>query len=88
MHDTILSVTDAARRFADCVNRARYQSQSFLLVKNGIPVARLGPVGRARCSGRELAGMIADLTLSDADATAWRDDLRAGRKLLKPPRDR
>jgi prevent-host-death family protein len=40
-----VSVTQAARTFADCVNRVRYQGASFILHKNGVPVARIVPVG-------------------------------------------
>ena len=40
----VISVTTAARMFADCVNRVRYQGISFLLQKNGVPVARIVPV--------------------------------------------
>ena len=38
-------MTVAARRFADCINRVRYQGTSFILHKNGVPVARIVPVG-------------------------------------------
>jgi prevent-host-death family protein len=38
-----ISVTEAARNFADCINRVRYQGISYLLLKNGTPVARLLP---------------------------------------------
>lgn len=44
MNETPISVTLAARKFADCINRVRYQGASFLLEKNGIPVARIVPV--------------------------------------------
>jgi antitoxin (DNA-binding transcriptional repressor) of toxin-antitoxin stability system len=44
MRESVISVTQAARTFADCVNRVRYQSASFVLHKNGVPVARLVPV--------------------------------------------
>lgn len=44
MDDATISVTLAARRFSDCVNRVRYQGASFILEKNGVPVARLIPV--------------------------------------------
>jgi prevent-host-death family protein len=39
-----ISVTQAARKFAECVNRVHYQGASFLLHKNGVPVARIVPV--------------------------------------------
>ena len=48
MKKTKISVTDAARNFADCVNRTRYQNVSFVLLKNGEPVAELRPT----CCGR------------------------------------
>ena len=44
MKERVISVTMAARMFADCVNRVRYQGTSFLLQKNGVPVARIVPV--------------------------------------------
>lgn len=44
MDETLISVTLAARKFSDCINRVRYQGASFLLEKNGVPVARIVPV--------------------------------------------
>ena len=44
MDEATISVTLAARKFSDCVNRVRYQGTSFILEKNGVPVARLIPV--------------------------------------------
>jgi prevent-host-death family protein len=52
MKELVISVTQAARRFADCVNRVRYQGTSFVLQKNGVPVARIVPVESA--SGTDL----------------------------------
>jgi prevent-host-death family protein len=39
-----ISVTEAARNFSDCINRVRYQGTTFILHKNGVPVARVEPV--------------------------------------------
>ena len=44
MKEALISVTAAARKFSDCINRVRYQGISFLLEKNGVPVARIVPV--------------------------------------------
>ena len=44
MNETLISVTVAARKFSDCINRVRYQGMSFVLEKNGVPVARIIPV--------------------------------------------
>ena len=83
-----ISVTDAARNFADCVNRAHYQNQTFVLLKNGSPVARLVPDKEKVCKGRELAAALTSLELPAAEAAAWHRDLRSSRKTLKPPIDK
>lgn len=88
MSETPISVTEAARNFADCVNRAHYQRQSFVLLKNGVPVARLVPVAESVCRGSDLAAALAGIELSPADARAWQRDLKAARKKLKVPRDK
>ncbi len=80
-----ISVTEAARNFADCVNRARYQDVSFVLLKNGTPVAELVPSSERVCYGRDLAAMLATVTLSESESRAWRRDLEASRKALKAP---
>jgi hypothetical protein len=41
MKKLTISVTEAARNFADCVIRAHYEKVTFVLLKNGSPVARL-----------------------------------------------
>ena len=53
MDEATISVTLAARNFSDCVNRVRYQGTSFLLEKNGVPVAWLIPVQPNFGSGLE-----------------------------------
>lgn len=88
MKETTVTVTEAARNFADCVNRVRYQDMSFVLLKNGIPCARLVPSGEKRCTGRELAEAVAAAELTAAEARAWHRDLKAARKTLHSPRDK
>ena len=88
MKDTSISVTEAARNFADCVNRVRYQNVSFVLLKNGIPFARLVPPVPTVCTGRDLAEGLAKTALSREEAKDWRRDLRAARKLLKAPTEK
>jgi prevent-host-death family protein len=53
MREQRISVTQAARQFADCINRVRYQGVSFVLEKNGVPVARIVPAGSALGSAFE-----------------------------------
>jgi len=85
---TPISVTQAARNFADCVNRAHYQNITFVLLKNGAPFARLTPAGEKICFGRDLAEVLNEASLSTSEASAWRRDLRIARKAIKPPVDK
>ena len=83
-----ISVTEAARNFADCVNRAHYQNVTFVLFKNGSPVARLVPDAQKVCAGRDLASVLAGARLSNEEARAWNRELRAARSNLTPPPDK
>ena len=84
----VISVTEAARNFADCINRARYQNVTFVLLKSGAPVARIVPDNEKVCSGRDLAAAVAGARLSTEEARAWNRDLRGGRSRLKPLADK
>jgi antitoxin (DNA-binding transcriptional repressor) of toxin-antitoxin stability system len=88
MRKTTISVTEAARNFADCVNRAHYQATTFVLLKNGSPVARLVPDQEKVCTGRDLARILEGIQLSEAESTAWQNDLRNARKRLKAQPDK
>ena len=88
MKETTITVTEAARNFADCVNRAHYQNVTFVLLKNGVPFARLVPDGEKVCTGRHLAEALAGAGLTTAAAKAWRRDLQTARKALKAPTDK
>ena len=88
MKITTISVTEAARNFADCVNRVHYQNVSYVLLKNGTPVARLVPEGKKSCTGPELADALRKVDLPENEARAWHRDLVAARKALKPQKDK
>jgi prevent-host-death family protein len=87
-----ISVTEASRNFADCVNRVRYQNMTFVLLKNGRPVARLVPElvpeKEKVCLGRDLARVLRDVDLPTDEAVAWNRDLKKARKSLKPQPDK
>jgi hypothetical protein len=85
MPRTILTVTEAARNFADCVNRAHYQNVTFVLLKNGSPFARLVPDNEKVCVGRDLGEVLGEAELSGNEARALRRDLQSACKTLKPP---
>jgi antitoxin (DNA-binding transcriptional repressor) of toxin-antitoxin stability system len=93
MKKTSISVTEAARNFAECVNRVRYQNMTFVLLKNGLPVARLVPenlVPENKKAGsiQKLAAALREFDLSPEEARAWHRDLRAARRILKPQVDK
>ncbi|MCI0539676.1 MAG: hypothetical protein L0Z50_31090 [Verrucomicrobiales bacterium] len=88
MKEMTITVTEAARNFADCVNRAHYQNTTFILLKNGKPFARIEPDHEKRCTGRDLADALAKAELSSEEARAWYRDLRSGRKTVKAPADK
>ena len=61
MRKTTISVTEAARNLADCVNRAHYQNVTFVLLKND-PVEGVGallPIS-AKVKKVALIGPLAD----------------------------
>jgi antitoxin (DNA-binding transcriptional repressor) of toxin-antitoxin stability system len=78
----VITVTEAARNFAGCVNRAQYQDTSFVLLKNGKPFARLVPEGERVCTGRDLAGAMDKEGLSAKEAQVWHKDLAVARRRL------
>jgi len=88
MKKTPISVTEAARKFSDCVNRVRYQNVTFVLLKNGSPVARLVPDSEKVCSNRDLAAILRRNELPADEARAWYRDLHAARRALKAPADK
>jgi antitoxin (DNA-binding transcriptional repressor) of toxin-antitoxin stability system len=85
---TTITVTEAARNFADCVNRAHYQNVTFVLLKNGAPFARLVPDSEKVCVGRDLAQVLVETELSNDEARAWSRDVQAARKTIQPPEDK
>jgi antitoxin (DNA-binding transcriptional repressor) of toxin-antitoxin stability system len=88
MPKKVISVTEAARNFADCVNRAHYQNVTFVLLKNGSPVARLEPAHEKVCTGGDLAEVLAKIPLSKSEGAAWHRDLQAAQKTLNAPTNR
>ena len=88
MSERIITVTEAARNFADCINRAFYQGMTFVLEKNGVPMARIVPDERKPSSGKDLATTLAtalkDVHIGEKEATAWLHDLEEARRTLRP----
>jgi prevent-host-death family protein len=94
MKTVSISVTEAARNFADCVNRARYQGTTFVLHKNGVSVARIVPEEPQKklTRGPELAvalrEALKDAHLGEEEATTWLGEINEHRKSQRPPVDK
>ena len=88
MKEKTITVTDASRTFADCVNRAYYQGATFLVTKNGVPVARIGPVEQKACTGKQLAAVMKDVRLTNEELKAFAKDLRSDLSTLKEPENK
>jgi antitoxin (DNA-binding transcriptional repressor) of toxin-antitoxin stability system len=88
MNSVEISVTEASRNFSDCINRARYQGTSFVLLKGGSPVARIEPAEAQPKRGRELAAAFAkaveEVHVGEEEATAWLHDLEQARGSMQP----
>jgi hypothetical protein len=80
MKKVVISVTEAVRNFADCINRTRYQNITFVLLKNGSPMAQLAPnCVNKNCSGRDLAAALAGMELEESEARNWHRDVVSSR---------
>jgi prevent-host-death family protein len=85
--ETTLTVTEAARNFADVVNRAYYRREATTLLKNGKPVARVVPAAAAVKTGKEIAARMAGKRprLTPKEAEAFDADLREARAGMPKP---
>lgn len=88
MSEKTITVTEAARNFADCINRARYQGTTFILHKNGVPVARIVPDAHKSNTGLELAAALRAVRLTPEESAAWQRDLDEARASLIPQKDK
>lgn len=89
MDDRKMTVTVAARNFADVISRVYYRRESALLMKNKIPVARIVPVAPTECTAEALAAQWDRMShLSPKEGADFAADLSAGRRKLqlRPPR--
>lgn len=82
-----LSVTEAARNFADLVNRAFYRQETTVLLRNGVPMAHIAPASPAGTSAREsLARWRLAPHLDPREAEAMHRAIQSGRSALPPLR--
>jgi antitoxin (DNA-binding transcriptional repressor) of toxin-antitoxin stability system len=90
MREQAISVTGAARNFSDCINRTRYQGTTFILHKNGVPVARSVPAEKKPGKALKLTGASGETELSrepdsgNEETAASPRDLEQARKNQSP----
>lgn len=80
--DQRISATELARRLGDVLGRVRYRGDSFVVERNGEPVARLEPV--AGSSATSLREGFAAWSLAERDST-FADDLERVNRADQPP---
>ena len=88
MKEIRMSVTEAARHFADCVKRVHSEGVSIVLLRHGLPVARIVPDDKKRGTGKALAEALAKVDLPKEEAMVWHKELMAARRALMPARDK
>ncbi len=81
--ETRISATDLARGLGDVLGRIRYRNESFIVERNGVPVARLVPVPGAS-PGAVGAALNAWRAGAAADR-AFADSLARVRAADRPP---
>jgi antitoxin (DNA-binding transcriptional repressor) of toxin-antitoxin stability system len=62
---TVVSATEAARRFSDLINRASYQGETFVIERGGKPICQLGPLEERRCTFGDLVALLSQLPRPD-----------------------
>ncbi len=81
-----MTVTEAARHFADLVNRTYYRGESTVLIRSGEPVAMMVPVGGMSVTGRDwIARWNAAPHLDVEDADDFASSIESARENLAPP---
>ena len=80
-----IRATELARNLGDVLARVRYRHDSFVVERNGAPVARLTPISSATTA---TVGEALDAWLGGADSDpGFADDLAAIRASDRPPDD-
>ena len=83
-----LSVTEAARNFADIVNRAFYRGETTVLMRNGVAVAHIAPAAPIGLPAAEIRRRLKlHKRLDPVEAEAFARDIEDARKSILPLRD-
>jgi len=71
-----ISATEAARRFSEILDAVEHRGESFVIVRRGRPVARMGPATKA--SGES----IKEILNRHAPDRGWEKELREVRAVV------
>lgn len=83
-----LSVTEAARNFADLVNRAYYRGETTVLMRNGTPVAHIAPAAPVGLPAAEVRRRLQlHRRLESAEAESFAQDVSDARRSIPPLSD-
>jgi len=82
MRPKALTVTEVIRNFSDYISRVAYQRESFILCKGKRPMAELRPLPIGKSLGELPALMAGWPHLSQSEAAAFAEDIKAERKTL------
>lgn len=83
--ETTITATELARNLSDILNRVKYHGERFIVERNGIVVATLGPPPEREkppITLREFIESIRDLPPLDED---YEKDIREALLILTPP---
>jgi prevent-host-death family protein len=69
-----ISATEASRKFSEILNRTRYAGETFIVERNGEPVAEIRPAKRRAVSGEEVMERIRNAPPVD---DAFHEDMAA-----------
>ncbi len=83
--ESTISATELARKLGDVLGRIRYRGESFVVERNGEPVARLGPLA-AGTAGSAIEGLRAWREASPSDP-GLADDLERVNRADQPPQN-
>ena len=72
-----LRATDAARRFSDVLDAVESRGETFLVLRHGRPVARIGPAAGGHGSA------VKDLLRAVPADVEWLEDVRRMRRALQ-----
>lgn len=65
-----ISATEAARRFSEILDAVEHRGESFIILRKGRPVARMGPAAKARGES------VKEILHGHARDRTWEQELR------------